>query len=58
MCSKGFRFKFGIVALALQTAFAIVFAFRVEYDESADPKSPLMASNETKAVLASKYPRK
>lgn len=68
MGARGFRVKFGMVALLLQTAFAILFAFFVQYDESADPRLPKMTDQnydsngksheETAVLLAAKYPGK
>lgn len=63
----GFRLKFGLVALVLQTVFAILFAFLVQYDATADPKLPKVGDHnyvpgeatveETTGLLAAKYPR-
>lgn len=66
MGARGFRLKFGLVALVLQIAFAILFAFLVQYDASADPKLPKEADKsydpngasveETSVLLGAKYP--
>ncbi|XP_052804715.1 ammonium transporter Rh type B-like isoform X1 [Mya arenaria] len=42
---KVFRFKFGSVALFVQVVFIVLFATLLEYDDSADPKLPMVGDH-------------